>query len=131
MDYTKDLYELCEIISKEIADATRKMREGGKLSAGDVEYVDKLTHTLKSIKTTLAMMEAEDGYSNSMNGNGGSYGRYYERSYRRGGNVRRDSYGRYSRDDGMAEDLQDLMRKAPDEQTRQELKRIIDRLERE
>ena len=62
----KTLYELCDIVSKELKDAVEKIRQGGgKLSAGDVDYIDKLAHTVKSIKTTIAMMEAEDegGYS--------------------------------------------------------------------
>ena len=131
MDYINDFYELCEIVSKEVADATRKIRDSGKLSTTDLETVDKLTHTLKSIKATIAMMESE-GYSNrSMNGNGGSYRRYYDRSYGHGGSYRRDALGRYSRDDGMADELRDIMDRAPDEQTRKELKRIMDRLERE
>lgn len=102
------LYELCETVDRELREAVDKMRSaGGKLTAGDVDYIDKLTHTLKSVKTTIAMMEAEDeegGYSNR-------YSRtYYPRmSYADGGrsyagrrNARRDSMGRYSRDDGYS-----------------------------
>ena len=78
-------------------------QSGGKLSGSDLDYVDKLTHALKSIKTTIAMVEAEDGGSysdgsyrmyphwNSYNDgmNNGSYARG------RGSNARRDSMGRY------------------------------------
>ena len=56
----RTLHELCETITRELDDANEKIRKaGGKLSAGDVDYIDKLTHALKSIKTTVAMMEAE------------------------------------------------------------------------
>ena len=147
MDYLNDLYELCETITREIADANEKIRSaGGKISASDMDYIDKLTHSLKSIKGVEAMAEAEsDGeYSGRaypmMGGSyrGGSYARggsYRGGSYARGrgGNVRRDSMGRYSsgysRDGGMVEELRELMQDAPDERTRQEFQRFIQKIE--
>lgn len=136
MDYEKDLHELCETLSREIGETNTKIRKsGGKLSAGDLEYVDKLTHALKSVKATLAMME-DEGYSEmypySMDG---SYNRSYNHgrgSYNR--SYKRDSRGRYasdgySRDGGMVEELRDLMRDAPDERTRQEFQRFISKIE--
>lgn len=125
-DKIKTLYELCETISRELEDANEKIRNaGGKVSAGDVDYLDKLTHSLKSIKTTIAMMESEDegGYSgrympmygmsyerggnrgSRSNRSGGSYeGSYDSGSYARGrgSNARRDSMGRYSRESGYS-----------------------------
>ena len=102
------LYDLCETISHELEDVNTKIRSaGGGMSAGDLELVDKLTHALKSIKTTIAMMEADEeegGYSNR-------YSRTYYprmsyadgvRSYAGRRNARRDSMGRYSRDNGYA-----------------------------
>ena len=140
MDYLKDLHETCETLSRELGEANEKIkRAGGKLSAGDLEYIDKLTHAIKSVKTTIAMMEAEDG------GESGyympMYGRsYYDRSYgMRDGNSyarRRDSMGRFtsrrggmSYDDGMVEELRDLMDRAPDEATKREFHKLITRLE--
>ena len=134
MDYMNDLHELCETISREIGDANEKIRAaGGKLSGGDYDTIDKLTHSLKSIKATIAMMEDEDGYSNRAYPMGGSYrysrdgssyrdgmgGSYRSRdgrsmnrnggsyrSYARGRmNARRDSMGRYSGADGDVEDI--------------------------
>lgn len=147
MDYVKDLHELCETISESIKDANEKIRaSGGKLNGSDVDYVDKLTHALKSVKATIAMMEDEDGYSNhypyymggayadgTMNGNMGGNRSYRGRSY--AGRRRRDSMGRYSgdgysRDGGMVEELRSLMEEAPDERTRQEFQRFIDKIER-
>ncbi len=112
MDYVKDLHELCETISESIKDANEKIRAaGGKLNGSDVDYVDKLTHALKSVKATIAMMEDEDGYSNhypyymggsyadgNMNGNMGGNRSYRGRSYAGRRNARRDSMGRYSGD---------------------------------
>ena len=146
MDYINDLHELCETLSREIGEANEKIRSaGGKLSAGDVDYVDKLTHALKSIKATIAMMEDEDGYSSAMHpdGMGGSYARRgysrngggnYRTSYARGRmNARRDSMGRYSgnysRDDGMVEELRGLMEDAPNEAIKRDIQRLVDKLE--
>lgn len=149
MDYMNDLHELCETISREIGDANEKIRAaGGKLSAGDVDYIDKLTHTLKSVKATIAMMEDEDGYSSrpypdGMNGMGGSYrysrngGSYRGGSYARGRNARRDSMGRYSReggysrDEGLAEELRGLMEDAPSETIKRDMQRLVDKIEQQ
>lgn len=135
-----DMYELCETVSKEIGEANDKIEAaGGKLSGADVDYIDKLTHTMKSIKTTIAMAEAEE------NGESGYYpymGGYGYRSNRRGGQSyqRRDSRGRYSRENrggysrddakaDMVDDLRDLMRNAPDEHTRMRFQRFIEEIE--
>ncbi len=122
----EDLAELCEITSREIGEAIEKVqRAGGKVSPGDVEYLDKLTHMMKSIKTTMAMLDAEGGsYDDGM------------MSYARG--RRRDSMGRYaskgrsygrSYDDGMIHELRELMNEAPDERTKQKFSKFISEME--
>lgn len=140
MDYLKDLHETCETLSRELGEANEKIkRAGGKMSSGDLEYLDRLTHAIKSVKTTIAMMEAEDG------GESGYYMPMYGRSYgdrsygMRDGNSyarRRDSMGRFtsrrggmSYDDGMVEELRDLMDRAPDEATKREFHKLITRIE--
>lgn len=99
-DMIDNLYELCETLEKDLAKTNEKLRmAGGELSGSDLEYIDRLTHTLKSIKTTAAMIEAEDGYSYT---GGMSYAGM--RGGRRGMSgargVRRDSMGRYTSRDG-------------------------------
>lgn len=140
MDYLKDLHEMCETLSRELGETNKKvMQGGGKLSGSDLEYIDRLTHAIKSIKTTIAMVEAEDGGSYADGMQGGSYGMYphwnYGGSYARGRNARRDSMGRYSSreysmDDDMVAELRELMQDAPDERTKQEFKRFIEKIER-
>lgn len=147
----KDLHELCETISRAINTANGKIRDaGGKVSNADMEYIDRLTHSLKSLKTTIAMIEAEedegDEYSERYSRDGSSYRRGYSRDYRdsyrgdsyaRGRNARRDSMGRYSsrrdgysRDGGdMVEELRELMESAPDAETRQEMQHLIQKME--
>lgn len=74
-DVVNDLYDMCDIVTREIGDANEKIRAaGGKLTNGDVDYIDKLTHSLKSIETVIAMKEG--GYSN-----GDMSYRYDERSH--------------------------------------------------
>jgi len=141
MDYLSELHDMCETLSREIKKANEKIRDaGGKLSAGDLEYVDKLTHALKSVKATVKMMEEEeDGYSGRYPYMGGGV---YNGSYTDGGtyargrsrNTRRDSMGRYSGEHGysrndLADKMRDLMEDAPDERTRQEIRRMIEKLE--
>ena len=76
--WTEDLHELCEQITDEISEATKKLnKNGGKMTAGDLDYIDKLTHALKSIKTVIAMEDYDEDYS--------------------GARVKRDSMGRYSK----------------------------------
>lgn len=154
-EYVEELHELCETVSNELSDANEKIRAaGGKLSAGDVDYLDKLTHMIKSIKTTIAMIDSEDdGYSNHY------WPPYYRRSYaggRDGGSGmsnRGNSYARggrggrnnnptgrnqYSREGGYsyAEGLEDLlaeMRGMMDdmpEEKRREIQRFVDKMER-
>ena len=133
-----DLEDLCEIVSDKIAEATGKI--GDNLTGGDVEYLDKLTHMLKSIKTTMAMMDAESGeYSGNdrySGYDGGNSGRRYSgargRSQRTGRYISRNS-GRMTRrasgDDEMVSELRELMEDAPDDRTRQEFQKFIQKIE--
>lgn len=133
-----DLEELCHAVENDLQKTNEKLRmAGGEMSGSDLEYVDKLTHTLKSIKTTMAMMDAEDGYSHEGGRNmGGNYGgRYMGYSYAGRRNARRDSMGRYTRgysrgNEEMLDQVRDLMEQAPDDQTRREFQKILDRLDK-
>ena len=130
MDYIKDLHEMCETLSSELADMNEKIKSaGGKMSAGDLEAVDKLTHAIKSIKSTVAMME-DEGYSGYYPMGGSYRGSYRGRSYA----TRRDSRGRYSGERGysrndLADKVRDLIEDAPDDRTRQEMERLLSKLE--
>ena len=70
------LYDLCETVYKELEAANEKIKtSGGDVTGGDVEFLDRLTHIMKSLKTTIAMMESEMFEE----GNSGYYygGRYF------------------------------------------------------
>lgn len=141
MDLYNDLEEMCETLSRELKKANEKI-DGGDITAGDMAYIDGITHSLKSIKTIMAMMDAEsyDGYSRdnySREGNsrdGYSRGNSYARKRRRDSRGRYASEGYsgrrgYSRDDEMISELRGLMEDAPDEQTKQEFQRLISKME--
>jgi len=112
----KELHELRDKLCDELKEYGKK-----DLSAGSLDVVDKLTHTIKNLDKIME----EDGYS-------GYYPYAYDdgmnrgsrRSYARG----RDSMGRYSRD-GLADKLRELMDEAPDDRSRMEIKRLIDKME--
>lgn len=151
-DKIRTLYELCETVSRELEECNEKIRmAGGKLSPGDVEYLDKITHMLKSIKTTIAMMEAEeDGYSENWggmsyaDGRGGNRGGRGGNSMARGGRggrggrnnnpMGRNQYSRegYSYEDGMEDllsEMRGMMGELPEEK-RREVERFVHKMER-
>lgn len=125
----RELYDLKEMLMKELEEYGSK----GELSAGTLEIVDKLAHTVKNLCKIIDDME---GYSGDMDGyHDRSYrGSYRDGSYRGRMNARRDSMGRYSGErgysrDGLADELRTLMREAPEEH-KQDFQRLIDKMER-
>lgn len=136
------LYDLKEMLCSELEEYGKK----GELSAGTLEIVDKLTHTVKNLDKIIETMEEEDysnygGGSYQSDGYGGMSRMTYPRntaggSFARGRNARRDSRGRYSsrgysRTGDIADQLRDLMQEAPDDHTRMEIQRIADRLDQQ
>lgn len=139
------IYDLKEQLCKELEEYGQK----GELTAGTLDVVDKLAHAVKNIDRIIEKYEEEEGssgrYDDGMSGGGtyrGSYnGSYNDGSGRRGGSyargryAKRDSMGRYSRrssyDDGMIQELRDLMQDAPDERTRKEFQTFISKMEQQ
>lgn len=135
---------LREMLCEELDEITKK----GELSAGSLDTVDKLTHSIKSIDTIIAMEEgySERGYSmNSYDGDN-SYARG------RGRNARRDSMGRYASDgyserrgysrdyrggrysmdeakESMVEKLHEMLDEAPNEKIKNAIHRLINQLD--
>ncbi len=122
--------ELRDMLCEELQKITKK----GELSAGSLDIVDKLTHSIKSIDTIMAMEGSS--YENRRGGNsredrGGSYNYSYERggSYAR----RRDAMGRYSRDEAkmeLAEELRNLESGMQDEEAKRMIRSWIQQVER-
>lgn len=122
-----ELYDLKMMLMKELEEYGSK----GELSAGALEIVDKLAHTVKNLCKIIEGME--DGeYSGGYYDGGRSYRGRDGMSYRGRMNARRDSMGRYSGGysrAGLADELRSMMDQAPDEQTRKELQRLADKIE--
>lgn len=129
-----DLYELKEMLCKELEEYGQK----GELTAGSLEVVDKLAHTVKNLCKIIEMCE-EDEYSSWPgsydDGMGGSYARGRGGSRgRRGGANQYGSYARgrgrgYSREGNLVESLRELMQDAPDEHSKQEINKLIRKME--
>lgn len=136
------LEELKEMLCEELEEYGAK----DKLDMGGLEIVDKLAHAIKNIDKIL---ESEDGYSEARGYSRGYARMNYPREYSRGNygdsnyddgysmrrgrgrNAKRDSMGRYARaNDMMVDELRELMNDAPDEQTRMEFEKFIQKMER-
>ena len=105
------MHDLKDLLCAELEDFAEKGKKSGKMSMGDLETVHKLTDTVKNIMK-IDVLKEEAGYSEDGHymGEGRIYGTSYDDgmhreggySYARGRRyAKRDSMGRYSRDDGM------------------------------
>ena len=159
MHYMEDLKDL---LCAELEDYAENGKKSGKMSMGDLDSIHKLTDTVKNI-LKIDMLDGEDGYSEdgSYMGEGRIYGTSYDDGMRRGGGysyargrgryAKRDSMGRYSRDDGymrrdvrnmrdgysrddgkayMMEQLEDMMADAEKPAEKEALRRCMDALKR-
>lgn len=115
------LYELKETLCDEL----EKYGDRKELSAGTLDVVDKLAHTIKNLDKIIDKYEGGEDYSYDD-------GRIPMMSYARGRGrgAKRDSMGRYSSaGDGMVSELKELMHEAPDNM-KMEFKKFIDKIER-
>ena len=125
----EELMKLKDTLCEELEEYSKK----SKMSAGDLEVVDKLTHTIKNLDKII---ENYDDYSGMMEGD------YSRRRYSMARGQRRDSRGRYSSRDGysreyrdgysghdMVMELKEMMEDAPDERTRMEFEKFIHKME--
>lgn len=96
------LYGLCEIVTKRLEECWRTLEGTEEMTVLDIDLVDKLTHTLKCIKTSIAMIEEEEegGSSRAYAREGSNRSRAYEGSMRsrayEGSNRSRAYEGGYS-----------------------------------
>ena len=118
------MYKLRDMLCDELDNIV----EQDEITTGTLEIIDKLTHSIKSIDTIVAMQEAD--YSNEYH--------YNDRGYddgmsRRGSYARRkrDSRGRYSRgysrmeNKDMTDKLEDMMEETSDPAVKQALQKAI------
>ena len=153
------MHDLKDLLCAELEDYAEKGKKSGKMSMGDLETVHKLTDTVKNIMK-IDVLKEEAGYSEDGHymGEGRIYGTSYDDgmhreggySYARGRRyAKRDSMGRYSRDDGMSyrggmrggysrddgkhymmEQLEEMMEEAEKPAEKEALRRCMDALKR-
>ena len=150
------MHDLKDLLCAELEDYAERGKKSGKMSMGDLESIHKLTDTVKNI-LKIDVLKEEIGYSEDGHymGEGRIYGTSYDRgaSYARGRGryAKRDSMGRYSRDDGymrrdvrnmrdgysrdegkayMMEQLEDMMEDAEKPAEKEAIRRCMDALKR-
>lgn len=151
------MHDLKDLLCAELEDYAEKGKKSGKMSMGDLDSIHKLTDTVKNI-LKIDMLEDETGYSEdgAYMGEGRIYGTSYDDEMRRGGGysyargrgryAKRDSMGRYSRDDGymrrdggysredgkayMMEQLEGMMEDAEKPAEKEALRRCMEALKR-
>lgn len=127
----KYLEDLREAVCKEL----ERFAKSGEITVNNLDKIHKLTDTLKNIDKIEALEDG--GYSEDWMGEGRMYGTSYARGRR--GNAKRDSMGRYSRDEAdysrgdakehMLDKLGEMMESA-DPNEREALKRAMREIER-
>lgn len=153
------MHDLKDLLCAELEDYAENGKKSGKMSMGDLDSIHKLTDTVKNI-IKIDMLDGETGYSEdgTYMGEGRIYGTSYDgydrgTSYARGRGryAKRDSMGRYSRDDGymrrdgrgmrdgysrddgkayMMEQLEDMMEDAEKPSEKEALRRCMEALKR-
>lgn len=116
------LYDLKEMLCKQLEDYGKK----GELSPAILERVDTLAHAAKNVDKLIESYEQGGEYSGA---------RYpVDGGHSMGRGRKRDSMGRYSGDGysrhgDLTDQLRDMLDDTSDDRTRQELQRLITRLE--
>lgn len=124
---------LCNFIYDELDELDRKVKNGGKLSNAELEYADTLAHLKKSLLTVDAMKGgySERGYSYNYPRYAYDRDRWHDDGYSEA--RRRDARGRYSGADEherMVMELREAMAAAKDPAVREDIKRLIEKVER-
>ena len=158
MHYMEDLKDL---LCAELQEYAENGKRSGKMSKADIEVIDTVLNSVKNIYKIDKYKEETEGYSEDGHymGEGRIYGTSYDEydrgtSYARGRGryAKRDSMGRYSRDDGymrrdgrsmrdggysrddgkayMMEQLEDMMEDAEKPSEKEALRRCMEALKR-
>ena len=105
------LYDLKETLCKELESYSKRE----DISPSTLDIIDKLAHTIKNIDKII------EGYDYSNYG-----GSYRDRPRRRDGRYSSEGYSRHG---DLTEKLRKLADEAPDDMTRQEIHRLISKME--
>jgi hypothetical protein len=133
------MHKIMEYVCKEMEDLEKKIEKNGGLNPSDMQYLDTLAHTKKNLLKAEEM--SEGSYRGSYRGSYDDRMSYADPMYaddeqteRSRYSTRRDRMGRYSREDGysrdegMIEELRNMMGDLPANKQR-ELQQLIKRYE--
>jgi len=85
---------ICEAIHSELDQLDEKLASGAKLTGQDLEHIDKMAHTLKSLETYKAMKGNSEYGGSYARGRSRTTGRYVSREEGPGYREEpRDEYG--------------------------------------
>ena len=128
------MHSLYEFACDELKELEKKADEKG-LSSAELEYANRLTEMKKNI-LKIEMLE-DAGYSAEYHDDMMIPNRM-RHAYARGGNTRRDSMGRYSRGrsynsysmdaEDLIHQLEDMKDSAPDDMSRREIGKLIEKM---
>lgn len=125
----KTLEDACEFAHEELKELMKKLKGTNTVNPSDIQMFDHLTHSIKSIKTVISMLEYDSRGDSQYSGS-----RYYKEPHipmYSGDNYSRDNYSRdgysmenysgrmYSRDgekSSAVRSLEGMMRNARNEQ---------------
>lgn len=154
------MHDLKDLLCAELQEYAENGKRSGKMSKADIEVIDTVLNSVKNIYKIDKYKEEMEGYSEdgAYMGEGRIYGTSYDgydrgTSYARGRGryAKRDSMGRYSRDDGymrrdgrgmrdgysrddgkayMMEQLDDMMDDAEKPAEKEALRRCMEALKR-
>lgn len=120
--------ELRQLLMTELENITRK----GEVNNTNLDMIDKLTHSIKSIDTICAMQDS--GYSQRGSYSYGGrrmpdYGYQYGDYGYRGGNYGNGGYGYHDEKSAMVSRLEGMMSDAPNEKIRDAIRKAINQIE--
>lgn len=117
----EDLERLCELLKKELHKTVDKFEKSGDMSGGAIDYLDKISHALKSVKTIMAMEGSDySGYSRR-DDYSGRYSRRYSNGYANGYS------GDYSGASEEIREIKEMIDRIPDDKLRREMERSLAR----
>lgn len=142
MDLYTNLERLCRFLEQELEEANNKLEDAGRVSGDDMGFIDKLSHSIKSVKSTMAMIDRgysndysgnnSGNYSGNYSGNNGTSGRYDASGRYSNRGRSRDSMGRYSghgESEEVLNQLREIAQDAPDAHIRKKIEKTISEIE--
>ena len=120
--------ELREMLMAELEKLTRK----GDVNNVGLEQIDKLTHSIKSIDTIMAMEDSGYSHRRAYSYGGrrmGDYDYSYGDYENRGGMYGNTGYGYHDEKSAMVSKLEKMMADAPNDKIREAIRKAINQIE--